>query len=142
MAEPTKYTIEVHGKDRAGKDAYVLYVGRDNQHHGYNLCTLSDFDMNGDSTRQLLTDSLNDTAAVELERKNLVRVLMGDDPSALTSVANLLYEGHYRTEEREELDSAHTSFDELPLEKQAEYKSYVVTILRATLPGDIWLAKA
>lgn len=40
-----KFTIEPHG------DGFALYDGRDNEHHGYRLCNLNDFDSNGKYTR-------------------------------------------------------------------------------------------
>jgi len=46
------YTIEPHG------DTFVLYRGRTAQFHGYNLCTLSDFDAYGEQTRRQIADGL------------------------------------------------------------------------------------
>lgn len=54
-SKPAQYSIERHGKD------WVLYFGRDDLHHGANLCTLSEFDAHGEATRQLLVDALNNT---------------------------------------------------------------------------------
>lgn len=53
LIPPQEYSIERHGKD------YALYYGRDDAHHGLNLCTLSDFDVNGEDTRKLIVTALN-----------------------------------------------------------------------------------
>jgi hypothetical protein len=50
-----KFSIEKHCCD----EYYVLYYGRDLHHHGYNLCTISDFDNNGESIRALIVNALN-----------------------------------------------------------------------------------
>lgn len=52
-----KYTIEQHGPE----GHYVIYKGRGGTEfpHGFNLCTLSDFDMNGKETRELIEKALN-----------------------------------------------------------------------------------
>jgi hypothetical protein len=47
------YSIEPHG------NAWALYLGRDDNHHGLNLCRLDDFDANGDRTRELIVNALN-----------------------------------------------------------------------------------
>jgi hypothetical protein len=36
--KPSGWSIEPHG------DSYVVYYGRDDQHHGFNVCTLSEID--------------------------------------------------------------------------------------------------
>jgi hypothetical protein len=48
-----EYSIESHGKD------YVLYFGRCDHRHGFNLCTLSDFDIDGELTRNKIVEALN-----------------------------------------------------------------------------------
>ena len=48
-----QYSIEPHG------NAYALYVGRDNEHHGLNLCRLSEFDAHGEATRTTIVRALN-----------------------------------------------------------------------------------
>jgi hypothetical protein len=53
------FTIEEHCGD------WVLYSGRvtdgdwGEMRHGWNLCTLSRFDHNGENTRKLIEDALN-----------------------------------------------------------------------------------
>lgn len=49
------YSIEPHGKE----GNFVLYFGRNSMRHGLNLCTLNDFDKNGEQTRKLIVDALN-----------------------------------------------------------------------------------
>lgn len=57
-----RYTIETHG------DVYALYRGRDNTHHGLNLCHLSEFDYNGEETRGMIVGALNrDENKIKLE---------------------------------------------------------------------------
>ena len=41
---------------------YTLYRGRGLSAHGYNLCTLSEFDSRGAETRQMIVDALNRAA--------------------------------------------------------------------------------
>jgi len=52
--ENQTFCIEPHG------DGYALYHGRDLNHHGMNLCKLSEFDGNGEFTRTIIVNALND----------------------------------------------------------------------------------
>lgn len=46
------YSIEPHD------EGYALYRGRDMFHHGYNLCNINDFDVNGKNTRATIISAL------------------------------------------------------------------------------------
>lgn len=48
-----RFCVEKHG------DAYALYCGRDDLHHGFRLCNLDDFDMSGEATRERIARALN-----------------------------------------------------------------------------------
>lgn len=50
--EDVGYTVEKHGDD------YVLYYGRSATKHGFNVCTLSDWDENWDITNLALLMNL------------------------------------------------------------------------------------
>lgn len=50
-----KYSIEPHGPS----GQYVLHFGRNATFHGLNLCTLYDFDRNGEATRKAIVEALN-----------------------------------------------------------------------------------
>lgn len=65
------YSIQPHGKP----GNFVLLLGHDNQHHGYNLCSLSDFDTNGEMTREAIVDGLNDKVRLEKENSTLLERL-------------------------------------------------------------------
>lgn len=53
--ERQKFTIEPHGPD----GQFALYIGRDNNHHGFRLCNLYDFDMNKKETIDSIVTALN-----------------------------------------------------------------------------------
>lgn len=52
---PEDYSIEKNAFD----DAWTLYAGRNTDQHGYNLCQLSLFDVNGERTRADIVRALN-----------------------------------------------------------------------------------
>lgn len=58
MDNKTPFTIEPHGPH----GHYALYSGRSPVSHGYNLCSLSDFDANGENTRENILTAMNDHA--------------------------------------------------------------------------------
>ena len=49
-----KYSIEPHGKGHA------LYFGRGPMKHGLRLCNMEDFDSNGEETRSMIVEALNE----------------------------------------------------------------------------------
>lgn len=53
---PPKYSIEPHGQP----GEYALYFGRDQHHHGANLCKLSEFDAKGEESRKMIVAALNE----------------------------------------------------------------------------------
>lgn len=65
MEDCAGYSIEEHG------DGYVLYYGRDNDHHGFNLCKLSEFDSNGENIRSAIVKALNLLKDSQNETKNI-----------------------------------------------------------------------
>jgi hypothetical protein len=69
---PGKWTVEAHGM------ADALYSGRDDQHHGLNLCTLSNWDMNGAADARLIAaapDLLRIATEMEAELREAVKLL-------------------------------------------------------------------
>jgi wobble nucleotide-excising tRNase len=51
--DKNKYSIEKHGEN------FTLFFRHEPWHHGYNLCTLIDFDYNKDQTIKMIEDALN-----------------------------------------------------------------------------------
>ena len=60
MKMPKLYSIEKHG------DEFALYKGRNINEHGFRLCNIHDFDMNGATTIGLLRSAFK--ALEELSR--------------------------------------------------------------------------
>lgn len=97
-----KYSIQPHGKP----GNFILLLGCDNQHHGYNLCTLSDFDNNGEMTRESIVEGLNDKVRLERENAALTERLArfealhlkvnGKDPSFTKTLARQLHKHTFR----------------------------------------------
>jgi hypothetical protein len=54
MLENRTFSIEAHGDKN-----FAIYSGRDISHHGYRLCNVNDFDMNGDRTIEIIDASLH-----------------------------------------------------------------------------------
>jgi len=84
IEEVEGYSIEPHGPP----GQYALYFGRSPHFHGYNLCAVLDFDANGENTRRMLVDSLNDFPGAlhqiqelqeSLDQKNALILEMQDE---------------------------------------------------------------
>ena len=43
--------------------SFKLFFGADECHHGYWLCTLNEFDINGTDTRRIIVEALNEYIA-------------------------------------------------------------------------------
>lgn len=50
-----QFSIESHGQE----GHFALYLGRSGMAHGLNLCSLFDFDKNGELTRRAIVEALN-----------------------------------------------------------------------------------
>lgn len=83
-------SIEPHG------DGYAIYSGRDNEHHGFRLCNVNDFDMNKENTLNLLrialsaVEKLNEEWLVETLRDLRIDCYDFDNRNNISEFANLL----------------------------------------------------